>query len=67
MINQKGQFRMAHKETKKQAKVSPGTKVAAAMRAVANKLSDEQRDESMSFAMQIIYGKGKTASHAVRH
>jgi hypothetical protein len=37
------------------------------MRAEANKLTDEQRDESMSFAMQVIYGKGKTASHAVRH
>ncbi len=58
---------MAKKENKKQAKVSPGTKVAAEMRSVANKLSDEQRDESMSFAMQIIYGKGKTASHALRH
>jgi len=58
---------MANKESKKQAKVSPGTKVAAEMRSVANKLSDGQRDESMSFAMQIIYGKGKTASHAVRH
>jgi hypothetical protein len=59
--------KMANKEKRKQAKVSPGTKVATEMRSVANKLSDEQRDESMSFAMQIIYGKGKTASHAVRH
>ncbi len=58
---------MANKEPKKKAKVSPGTKIAAKMRSVANKLSDEQRDESMSFAMQVIYGKGKTASHAVRH
>ncbi len=58
---------MAKKENKKQAKASPGTKVAAEMRSVANKLSDEQRDESMSFAMQVIYGKGKTVSHAVRH
>lgn len=63
----KGTEKMANKEKKKQAKVSPGTKVAAEMRSVANKLSDEQRDESMSFAMQIIYGKGKTASHALRH
>jgi hypothetical protein len=58
---------MANKENKKQAKISPGTKVATTMRSVANKLSDEQRDESMSFAMQIIYGKGKSASHAIRH
>jgi hypothetical protein len=57
---------MANKEPKRQAKVSPGAKVAAAMRSAANKLSDEQRDESMSFAMQVIYGKGKKA-HAVRH
>ena len=63
----KGHRKMASKGNKKQAKVSPGTKVAAVMRSVANKLSDEQRDESMSFAMQIIYGKGKSASHAVRH
>jgi hypothetical protein len=51
----------------KVSKVSPGTKIAAQMRSVANKLTDEQRDESMSFAMQVIYGKGKTASQAVRH
>jgi hypothetical protein len=51
----------------KASKVSPGAKIAAQMRAEANKLTDEQRDESMSFAMQVIYGKGKTASHAVRH
>jgi hypothetical protein len=36
------------------------------MRAVANKLTEEQRDESMSFAMQVIYGKRKAVSHAVR-
>jgi hypothetical protein len=41
----------------KVSKVSPGTKIAAQMRSVANKLTDEQRDESMSFAMQVIYGK----------
>jgi hypothetical protein len=58
---------MAKKETKRRAKVSPGAKIAAEMRSVANKLTDEQRDESMSFAMQVIYGKGKAASHAVRH
>ena len=58
---------MTNKESKGQTKVSPGTKVAAAMRSVANKLTDKQRDESMSVAMQVIYGKGKTASHAVRH
>ncbi len=52
------------KATKK--KISLGTRVAAQMRAKANKLSDEQRDESMSVAMQIIYGKGKAAHHAVR-
>jgi hypothetical protein len=51
----------------KVSKVGLGTKIAAQMRAEANKLTDEQRDESMSFAMQVIYGKGKTASHAVRH
>ncbi len=48
-------------------KVSLGTKLAARMRSKANKLSDEQRDESMSMAMQVIYGKGKVAPHAVRH
>ncbi len=47
-------------------KVSLGTRVAAQMRAKA-KLSDEQRDESMSVAMQVIYGKGTAAQHAVRH
>ena len=50
----------------KASKDSAGTKIAAQMREDANKLTDEQRDESMSFAMQVIYGKGKTASHAVR-
>jgi hypothetical protein len=50
----------------KAMKVSLGTKIAAQMRAEANKLTDEQRDKSMSFAMQVIYGKGKPASHAVR-
>jgi hypothetical protein len=54
-------------KARKAGKMSPGTKIAAQMRAEANKLTDEQRDESMSFAMQVIYGKGKTASHAVRH
>lgn len=58
---------MATREPRKKAKVSPGGKIAAKMRSAANKLSDEQRDESMSFAMQVIYGKGKLASHAVRH
>lgn len=58
---------MANKESKRQAKVSPGTKIAAAMRSVANKLSDEQRDESMSYAMQVIYGKGKASHAPVRH
>jgi len=51
----------------KESKVSRGTKIAAQMRAEANKLSDEKRDKSMSFAMQVIYGKGKAASLAVRH
>ena len=58
---------MAKEGKVKVSKVSPGTKVAAQMRAEVNKLTDKQRDESMSFAMQVIYGKGKTASHAVRH
>jgi hypothetical protein len=58
---------MSNKESKIRAKVSPGTKIAAEMRSAANKLTDEQRDESMSLAMQIIYGKGNAASHAVRH
>ena len=48
-------------------KVSLGTKAAAQMRAKANKLTDQERDESMSVAMQIIYGKGKAPQHAVRH
>jgi hypothetical protein len=48
-------------------KISLGTKVAAQMRAKANKLSDEERDESIALAMQVIYGKGKAAPHAVRH
>jgi hypothetical protein len=48
-------------------KTSLGTTVAQQMRAEANKLTDQQRDESMAAAMQVIYGKGKTASHAVRH
>jgi hypothetical protein len=47
-------------------KASLGTKVAAEMRTKANKLSDNERDESMSVAMQIIYGKGKATQHAVR-
>jgi hypothetical protein len=58
---------MASKTPKNKAKDSPGKKAASQMRAVANKLSDAERDESMSFAMQIIYGKGKVAAHAVRH
>jgi hypothetical protein len=41
-------------------KVSLGTRAAAQMRAKANKLSEDQRDESMSIAMQVIYGKGRT-------
>jgi len=50
------------------SKVSPGAKIAAEMRAVANTLTEEQRDESMAFAMQIIDGKGKKADvHAPRH
>jgi hypothetical protein len=48
-------------------KVSAGSKAAAAIRATANKLTDEERHESMSFAMRVIYGKGKKAAHAVRH
>jgi len=58
---------MTKKGSKGRSKVSPGAKIAAEMRSVANKLTDEQRDGAMSFAMQVIYGKGKTASHAVRH
>jgi hypothetical protein len=50
----------------KTAQLTPGAKTAAEMRTVANTLSDEQRDESMSLAMQVIYGKGKKAAHAVR-
>jgi hypothetical protein len=50
----------------KTAKLTPGTKTAVEMRAVANTLTDEQRDASMSLAMQVIYGKGKKAVHAVR-
>jgi hypothetical protein len=48
------------------AKSSSGAKTAAEMRAMANKLTDKERDESMSFAMQVIYGKGKKVAHAVR-
>jgi hypothetical protein len=57
---------MAHVGSRKKSKASPGKKAAAEMRSTANKLSDDERDESMSFAMQIIYGKGKSAAHAVR-
>ena len=49
---------MAKKEPKRRTKVSPGAKIAAEMRTLADSLTDEQRDESMSFAMQVIYGKG---------
>lgn len=55
------------KASKSVKKTSPGAKAAAEMRAVANKLTDEKRDESMSFALQVIYGKSKKAAHAVRH
>ena len=55
------------KKAGKATKLSPGARVAAQMRAEANKLSDGQRDASMSFAMRVIYGKGKDAVHAVRH
>jgi hypothetical protein len=66
-INQKGQRKMAKQESKRQAKVSPGTKIAAEMRSAANKLTDDQRDDAMSLAMQIIYGGDKkTGVHAVR-
>ena len=66
--HRKGQRKMANKEPKRQAKVSPGTKSAAEMRSVANKLTDDQRDDAMSQAMQIIYGGDKKAGvHAVRH
>jgi hypothetical protein len=44
---------MAKKESKRQVKVSPGTKIAAEMRSVANKLTDDQRDDAMSLAMQV--------------
>ena len=58
---------MSKQEPKRQAKVSPGTKTAAEMRSVANKLTDDQRDDAMSLAMQIIYGGDKKAGvHAVR-
>ena len=51
----------------KKHKISPGTKIAQEMRSEANKLTDEQRDNAMSVAMQAIYGKAKkTAVHAVR-
>jgi len=59
---------MTKKESKRKAKVSPGTKIASEMRSTANKLTDAQRDDAMSLAMQIIYGGDKKAGvHAVRH
>jgi len=62
----KGQA-MTKKASTRQAKVSPGTKIASAMRSVANKITDTQRDDAMSTAMQIIYGRDKKAGvHAVR-
>jgi hypothetical protein len=49
-------------------KLSQGAKTAAKMRALANKLTDAQREAGMSAAMQVIYGEDKRAGvHAVRH
>jgi len=45
---------MANKKSKSHSKVSPGTKIAGEMRAIANNLSDKQREEAMSFAMQFL-------------
>ncbi len=58
---------MANREPRKKAKFSPGIKIAAEMRCAANKLSKKQREESMSFAVQVLFGKGKTATHAAHH
>jgi len=45
-------------EQKKQEISTRGTKMAAEIRAKANKLTDEQRDQLMRVAMQLIYRKG---------
>jgi len=57
-----------HKGDTTHTKMRRGEKIAAEMRAAANTLTESQREESLAFAMQVIYGKGKKAGvHATRH
>ena len=47
-------------------KKTPGTGMAEAIRARANKLTDGERESLLGDAMRIIYGTGGVAAHAHR-
>ena len=51
---------------KSKEKKTPGTIMAEEARARCNKLTNEEREELMAYAMRTIYGEKKAPAHADR-
>lgn len=53
-------------DAKAREKKTPGTIMAAEVRARANRLTDAERESLTAYAMRVIYGEKSNAAHAHR-